>query len=363
MPRTTGAFMTHNRRVMTRHETPGLPRNLSGMAQSEFQVDPTGSGEPGLLREFFEDLEKKRPELWKLCYPRIYTEPRCGRYYTPKDPARQIAQIRIKVENNFYGPAEKYEFMVASHLVKYQVPIYWIGKDMATAIGKTMVPGDVPWYDMPLPFPACCFMWPKGSLVHPTDGDVSFTAYGRFQKGEEYTSPLRPWEAYISGNGCMTVLAYTARVGDKGGFLYHWNIPLDHYGTTINIPDLDVDDIDVPEYRHESGFTKWDMTTEDDKLMIRAVQHTFGAIMAMQARPELITPAKLIKKVERRGEHKEFWSPNVLGERYTIRHAPAGGTHASPRFHWVKGTYRDQPYGPKLQLRKTIWIEPYTRGA
>lgn len=39
-----------------------------------------------------------------------------------------------------------------------------------------------------------------------------------------------------------------------------------------------------------------------------------------------------------------------------------GGTHASPVRHLVRGFFRQQHYGPKNSLTKTIWIMPFWRG-
>jgi hypothetical protein len=35
-------------------------------------------------------------------------------------------------------------------------------------------------------------MMPKGSLLHPVEGDVSFIAYARFHAGKQSISPLIP---------------------------------------------------------------------------------------------------------------------------------------------------------------------------
>jgi hypothetical protein len=88
---------------------------------------------------------------------------------------------------------------------------------------------------------------------------------------------------------------------------------------------------------------------------------------AVTARPDVVTPAALTNRVpaKKGREAREFWSPHVIGEHYKIRREPApyqGGTHASPRFHWVEGSWKQQHYGPGRELRKTIWIEPYERG-
>lgn len=57
-----------------------------------------------------------------------------------------------------------------------------------------------------------------------------------------------------------------------------------------------------------------------------------------------------------------LWSPNFIGLGYQPVREPQGGSHASPRMHWRRGHTRQQPYGPKMALRKTKWIEPMLIG-
>jgi hypothetical protein len=173
-----------------------------------------------LERELFDQIEKTMPALWRVCYPRIYQEPKCGRYYSAKKPAKQLATIAIKMMQNQVGPSELYEFIMASHITRFQVPTYWLGEDIAQALLKTTPPGVIDWYNMPMPFEAAVFMIPKGALVHPTDGDVSFLTYSRLRAMEHYASNLVPGKPYGSVNGGMTLAGAV-----EAGYFIHWNIP------------------------------------------------------------------------------------------------------------------------------------------
>jgi hypothetical protein len=100
----------------------------------------------------------------------------------------------------------------------------------------------------------------------------------------------------------------------------------------------------------------------------------FGLFMAMNARPELVEKAQLLKRVPGKAGKpiREFWSPNIIGQKYKpkreVPRVRAGqfefrgdkerGTHASPRLHWRRGHFRQQAYGEQRRLRKVIWIEP-----
>jgi hypothetical protein len=101
-----------------------------------------------------------------------------------------------------------------------------------------------------------------------------------------------------------------------------------------------------------------------EAILARAVHILFGTFFVMEARPELVTHARLSKRVMKRGRQREFWHPNVIGEHYRVRYeGSTNGTHASPRIHWVRGFYRNQPFGLGRSDRRLVWIEPFMRGS
>ena len=110
-----------------------------------------------------------------------------------------------------------------------------------------------------------------------------------------------------------------------------------------------------------------EMTPADDALGLDVLHYIFSTLLLMTARPDLVAMASLSRRVpaKKGREVKEFWEPAIIGANYRTRreaNPPQGGTHASPRFHWVKGFWKEQAYGPKFSLRREQWIEPYTRG-
>lgn len=127
----------------------------------------------------------------------------------------------------------------------------------------------------------------------------------------------------------------------------------------------------------KSNFMDADLTEEDSGFVEKMGVIVFGTILAMNARPQLVEHGKLIKRVAKADKIREFWSPNIIGAKYKFKrevpqvvkgkfvHAPGRetGTHASPRMHWRRGHYRNQPVGPGRKERKNIWIEPCLIGA
>jgi hypothetical protein len=98
------------------------------------------------------------------------------------------------------------------------------------------------------------------------------------------------------------------------------------------------------------------MAATDGDLLERATRLVVNALLATTARPESIIQGSRL--CEGKGNHRELWSPNYIGKMYQSRSEPASGTHASPRSHWRRGHFRNQPYGTGLASHKIIWIEP-----
>jgi hypothetical protein len=239
--------------------------------------------------------------------------------------------------------------------------MFWLSQPVAEAIRRTQAPGSFNWYRMPLPFEAAVFMLPKGTLTHPDDGDIIFLSYARMMQGGEHKSTLIPGTTFGSVNGSMVFVALT-----QAGYLLHWNLPLDAFGESISMPDID--DL-VLRYAHETHSSATDpfqnnkMTPADNQTIALCAHYVFGTLLAMEARPELITHGKMLKRVNKGGHHNEFWSPNIIGRDYVLKNEAGQGTHASPRMHWVRGFYRDQAIGPGRAQHKRIWVEPFMRGA
>jgi hypothetical protein len=99
--------------------------------------------------------------------------------------------------------------------------------------------------------------------------------------------------------------------------------------------------------------------------MVRVAHYLFSTLLIMTDRPEMVEMGQLQKRVSKRGQFKmEFWSPNVIGGRYAVKHERGTpvSEHNSPRLHFVRGFWRQQAHGQGRTLRRTQWIELYIRG-
>jgi hypothetical protein len=222
---------------------------------------------------------------------------------------------------------------------------------------QTSPPGEINWPEMLLPHEACVFMMPKGSLTHDASGDIAFIAYARLQPGQVYSSALAASTRYGFQDG--VIIFYLETTTGTG---LHFTMS-ERVMPVLTLPDLK--SLVTGEMYPESPGLK-DMTSADRRVLWLAVHYIFSMIFPILDRPGIVTPACLEKRVpaKRSDPPREIWSPNIIGENYHVRHEPRslGGLHNSPRFHWVRGFWREQACGSQLTLRKRIWIEPHTRG-
>jgi hypothetical protein len=324
---------------------------------------------PDMKRFLTEAIAAREPELWARCYPRIYDEVRSGQYVSVKDIAFDMLGTALKIRDGYMGANEKAEIVWSSRLASYRVPTYWLSAPMTEAIKQTTPPAKLDLREMKLPFEAAVFMLPRGSLVHETDeGEATYMSYVRTTLGDEIRSlesaKHTPQFWHPMGTGVFTVFVKTT-----AEHLLHWTIPTTEHVDLARLDDL-VQSFEDKWMQHHSEFPQFvsdEMTEADNRFMARVCHLLFGTLLLMLARPELVTTGALRKRVAAKNEQhrvKEFWSPNIIGEHYKLRrpYIPQGGTHASPRGHWVKGSYREQPYGVKHAERKQIWVEPYWRG-
>ena len=267
-----------------------------------------------------------------------------------------IEEPEIKLYHHF---TQTVEAIWASRLAAYRVPIFWLGREITQALKLTTLPVTLNFTTMKLPFEAAVFMLPKGSLVHQVEAtDVVCVSYARAAMGEEIPSINPAVTKTIHGRGDFTVFA-----GMSGGRLINWSHPWEQ---PLDIAQLDstIEDTTTLPLSLQTEFQP-DITEYDKQFMARAAHLVFNTLQLILAKPDLVSMGSLVKQVHnKRKSIRKFWTPNMIGEDYRLRREspPLGGTHASPRGHWVRGFWRDQACGPNYSQHKEIWIEPFWRG-
>jgi hypothetical protein len=266
-----------------------------------------------------------------VCYPRIYQEPESGSYCSAKSPARLLAEVAYREADNAELDSdteirtylEDQQLFLGSRPADFETPMFWLTESIAMALSLSTLPGEFNWIEMHLPHEACVFMMPRGSLVHKKDGEAEFIAYARLQASQEYESRLMAGLPYSLDNDMMIFLVQTA-----SGEVLQLALTSD-VKPTIGIPDVSA----LVESISQSGPLAEYMADEDNRVIWQAIHYVFGAIFLMFDKPSLVTAGTCLRRVAgKRGEQaREFWAPNVIGEKYRLRQEPLAEPEATTR--------------------------------
>lgn len=316
---------------------------------------------PDDLRHELDDLADARPELWAKCYPKMYEGVDGGEYYSAKLVGYFLLSVAFKIEQPevhlYQHFNETIEAIWASRLAAYRVPIFWLGREITEALKLTTLPLTLNLTTMKLPFEAALFMLPKSSLTYQSEAtEVVCVSYARAAMREEIPSINPAAVETIIGRGDFSVFA-----GMANGLLLNWSHPWEQ---PLDITQLDATIQDTPNAPLQTEF-QHDITTYGKHFMARVAHLVFNTLQLMLTRPNLVSVGSLVRQVRHKSKSiKTFWTPNIIGEDYRLRREsqPLGGTHASPRGHWVRGFWRDQACGPNYSQHKDTWIEPFWRG-
>lgn len=312
-------------------------------------------------RSEIEDLAANRPDLWAKCYPKIYEGLDGGTYASAKIIAYFLLTIAVKLEQPevklYQHFNETVEAIWASRLASNRVPVFWLTRELVEALKLTTLPVTLDFTKMKLPFEAAVFMLPKGSLTYQNEAtDVAFVSYARAALKEVVPSINASVASTLSGRGDFTTFA-----GMMSGRLLNWSHP---WEIPLDVATLDATVLETPDNTPQTAFQH--QADEYDKHFMARVAHlVFNTLQLMLSRPDVVAMGSLVKEVHDRNRSvKSFWKPNMVGTDYRLRREtnPLGGTHASPRGHWVRGFWRNQACGPNLSERKEVWIEPFWRG-
>jgi hypothetical protein len=302
-------------------------------------------------------IERDRPDLMAAFYPRIYIN--TGKWHSPKVISAHVAAALNAIDIVGIDNAPIVSRVLApmfSYLVEKRMPMLFVAPALLDSVKKTDFRDEFNWVDLPLPYSAGIFVLPPGSLVHPRTGDCAAILWARTTAGT-YPSMLRGSRRLVVGSNTFTLMGLSVSDGS-------W------YESTVSAevrPTLRLNNLFMRNAREEypghlrNEFYDEPLDAEEDGPFIEQMGViAFGLLMALNARPNLSGTARLDHVVTDKKEksRKEFWYPNIIGEHYQPKRESQGGTHASPRMHWRRGHFANQPCGLRQAERKVIWREP-----
>ena len=315
------------------------------------------------IRDF---IESRRPEWVRALVPRIIEAPAV--YWPQKVLAVAAIEAALcnQLATNGGGRVDRTFSAVEAHmghLLEYDVPTFYVSKELLAAASRTELPMDMFLDAIPFPFPALVFMFPRGSVRHVTAGECPFITVSRQDKGQEFMLPLEGAKfgamtmekavsvtTYLPEENCCYERTISVVDGEtiKEAFERASKIPFE-------IPGAHLRGDGDSSIAVDADFA--------DRLWLIGL--TLVLIMASGER--LLEEGRCLKVVKGKKPSdgsKEFWSPNFLGRVYRplteASESEDGESHLVR--HWRKGHVKSQPHGPKHSLRKIIWIQPYRAG-
>ena len=145
----------------------------------------------GELRAF---VERERPDWIEALVPRRIDAP--ANYYPQKVLA--LATIQAALCNQLLQDADLEPDATfaavegqTGQLLEFDVPTFYISKELLGAATRTDLPAEILLDAVPFPFPACVFMFPKGSIRHPSEGECPYIVVSRVGKNQVFRLPLK----------------------------------------------------------------------------------------------------------------------------------------------------------------------------
>ncbi len=91
----------------------------------------------------------------------------------------------------------------AAILLRYDVPTYYVSRELLAAGLRTEPPDDMV-KAIPFSFDALVFMLPKATVRHAADGDCPFLVLARTTKGGALSLPTRELDFSVTNDGCAS---------------------------------------------------------------------------------------------------------------------------------------------------------------
>jgi hypothetical protein len=310
-------------------------------------------------------IEKERPEWLQSLMPRRINAP--ANYWPQK--VLPLSTILAAMTNHLLlqgGMSANSTFVAVegqmAHLLQFDVPTFYVSSELIFAAARTDLPTDMLLEAVPFPFEALVFMFPKGTIHHPSQGDCPYVVVSRTRKGQEYKLPLKDVTFGVTvERPAITVSTYLPNESQ----CYHKTIDIFSEETMKSAFER------ASKIPYEiSGGTLPDaeraLSTTDGEFIDLLWLLGMTLVLIMASGENLLEPGtrlKTIKPKKPSDQPVDYWSPSYLGRVYKAKtDSQSGDPESQLRPHWRKGHLKSQPHGPRSALRKTIWIQPYRTG-
>lgn len=319
------------------------------------------------INRFFE--QPSRRDLLEKLYPRAYTVP--NGYVSPKAVAQALCWPSIlmvgRAESEAVDEVAVHGHMTTAKLLKFEIPTFFVDSLFMSAIRATDPPEDTQLESIKWPFEGMLFLFKKGILMSPVDGDCPYLAISRHRAGDVLNTNFPGADPTRASCDCFTFLTSPIRPGGAA--------PL--FGSLVGLEETptfsSVMHIEREGWVFFGPDAQQDLPPDDQTFIKQIIDLGLRLVLTMVARPDLVTNGHKLpqdEKLKQKGA-KEVWKPNFLGHAYRPKreNVPGdgeeempGSDHFGPRCHWRRGHYRNQAHGRNFGQRRLIWIEPILVG-
>lgn len=294
------------------------------------------------------------PEMWRACNPRIYKN--ADNFGNPQVAGAVLASSILTIRDHGHEVAQTQNviYLAAAQILKYDIPTFFVQKELAEAALRTSPPDNYKWTEMPMPFEGGVFVLPKGLVHHPRKGEVDIIGFGRTRAGL-HTVALKDCPTVRTANDNFIIFT---GLRESAGF--------EIYDRTFNSktnPTI----AEVYNQKSDKSLEAYDkmfhlpFESGDTEFMHLLCKIVFNLLLAAATRPELIEAGAKVGRHKKSGA--EIWTPRFLGRKYRVQakgESVSLGGHI--RWHWRSGHFRLQHFGQGRTEEKLIWIEPYQAG-
>lgn len=247
--------------------------------------------------------------------------------------------------------------IMASKMLEFGVPIYYINSDLFHAINNTNLPDDFSLEQIKIPMPNMTVMIPLNRLFYPAPQDyrsVGAISISNLSPNTKIKGLLKSDEVLFwpheEGALCIGTIGSdpkpTLEMREGTEIIY-----------TRGLKEKFKDTYDLGKVFY--AVEEPTPSTTEFNLVIDLFVCKF--LLYLNAYPEKIQKGhqlSSLRKTSRRSmAQSNIWTPNWINKDYRLTRIN-NGTHASPRMHWRRGHYRNQRIGEGRNLSKITWIEP-----
>lgn len=326
---------------------------------------------PRQVNEELAKLRQQVPMVDAICRdyePKRYLDEQ-GRFWSPQISTYTLLNSMPAYNNWTQDTAFPWALSLQTRAIQYGVPTYFVTKELASALLKTVPPLAMGIDKLKFPFPSIRIVLEKGAFVN-TSG-VEYLSFFVGMVGEYKDTipqsirqmfPNIPEQVMFS-RPCFTMVGWDRELtGDIA--LSYIHIPM---GSNVQlIGDL------LPRKDIHASFTNIlnndakPLTIVEESELNSMAPFLINLLMLLTAKPEYVSNGGLVRKGKIKGKHKldDLWSPHIVGNGYKLKHTTSEPTHTGKQMpsQWRAGHWKEQAYGPKYTLRKDLWIEPYGTG-